>query len=387
MTSSLGALSGATGVPTSTSAIFTAAGLPTTTQGLVGQLPTTTQGQIAQATQLYGAGMQIAGQAAPAISLAGTIASGKVPSEQEIVGGMAAVATLTMGPVAGAVVGVAGEAALALQSGAQSLFNALGLYDHPLDYNYGVGFIRANGVDTIPYGSADPLWIHLTPESALDTFMSKGDAHHPAPAGNYNFEMVGLLGAAYAQQDTTPVAGGRYNANAFDKYFSALLAKDIEYWANAQPYIPVRTLLSGAAQAWNLSHSSSKTVTYPPTPGKSGILEPVVSQILGPVGVYATQGTTAGANNEPPLTINLGPAIAVPVPPKPAALATPQKVITLKLRPQAAPTPVVIEPWYERVLPALPAAVGSGLYPWLGLVAPGVGTGISLLWYALKEWG
>lgn len=280
-----------------------------TAQQLIAQLPLQTQSQLAAATQLYGAGMQVAGQAAPAISLAGTLASGQVPSQQQIVGGMAAVATLTMGPLAGAVVGVAGEAALAVQSGAAALFSALGLYSQPPEWNYGIGLIRADNLDTIPYGPTDPLWIHLNPESSFESFMSNGDTHHPAPAGNFNFYMVGLLGSIFAQLDTRPVQGGRYTPNAFDRFFYTLLAEDIEYWANAQPYIPVRALLAGAAQVWNLSHSSSQTDVYPPTPGTSGILEPVVSQILGPTGVYATEGTSAqNVNNEPPLTISLGSA-------------------------------------------------------------------------------
>jgi hypothetical protein len=41
---------------------------------------------------------------------------------------------------------------------------------------------------------------------------------------------------------------------SFEGYFNKLLILNLQYWANGQPFLPVRSLLYGAATAWNKSH-------------------------------------------------------------------------------------------------------------------------------------
>jgi hypothetical protein len=121
---------------------------------------------------------------------------------------------------------------------------------------------------------------------------------------------------------------------AFEIFFNTLLNKNLEFWANGQPFVPVRTLLSGAAIVWNATHQSGKGQCYSPpsdpidNPFQSWDLQPnggpqgprdpiqeiagyegsTITYIVGPNG--GLLDTRSQLNSDSPdLCVNLGPLL------------------------------------------------------------------------------
>jgi hypothetical protein len=154
----------------------------------------------------------------PIADMATTIASGSKPSPQMVIGGLAVAATMTMGPIAGAAVAVAGEAVSAI-------FDALQgpPPPPPPEWNY-KGFLRlgqiqgaaAGGYDPIPYGPNDPKWIHFS--SARDVINAvlyglpqTGSVHID---GNFSFGTAALLAVCLDIVESWPRA---YRAIQYDR--------------------------------------------------------------------------------------------------------------------------------------------------------------------------
>jgi len=312
----------ANGLPTTSTggvqAISAATGLPTNlTQAqsaAFSALPPSVQATIKSA-------QTDAATAAPAITLASTIASGGVPSTAEIIGGLAAVATLATGnPLVGATIGAIASIGAVAVGLLKDLFDALGLYSHVASYNY-TGFIRTGGgaVDQVPWGPGDPFWIDVSTFDKLETFYSHGDANHPPLSGNFDSSMYSLLYYAFVQGMTPAAAAaatgqnpyrGYLDANAWDAYIATLMIQNLQYWANAKAYVPPQDLLTGALQAWNAIHAPTSTKVYSPpppgTPACSG-LEPLTSLVLGPCGNSVAAAASGGVSVDvPPVTVNLG---------------------------------------------------------------------------------
>lgn len=312
----------ANGLPTTSSggvqAISQATGLPTNlTQAqsaAFNALPPSVQATIKSA-------QTDAATAAPAITLASTIASGGAPSAAEIIGGLAAVATLATGnPLVGATIGAIASVGAVAVGLLTDLFNALGLYSHVSSYNY-TGFVRTGGgaTDPVPWGPGDPYWIDVSTFDKLGAFYSHGDANHPALSGHFDSSMYALLYYAFVQGMTPAEAAaatgqnpykGYLDANAWDAYFATLMIQNLQYWANAKAYVPPQALLTGALQAWNAVHGASATKVYsPPAPGTPSCsgLESLTSLVLGPCGNSVAAAANAGVVVDiPPVTVNLG---------------------------------------------------------------------------------
>jgi len=133
----------------------------------------------------------------PITHMAGVIAEGGTVSPEMVIGGLAVAATMTMGPVAGAVVAVAGEAVCAI-------FDALQGPPPPPPpaWNY-QGFLRLGQVqgnpdgsyDPIPYGPADPLWISFVDHVAVIDAVQQGIAYlgYPPISGNFSYNTAQIL--------------------------------------------------------------------------------------------------------------------------------------------------------------------------------------------------
>ena len=100
-----------------------------------------------------------------AVNLATTIASGSVPTDTEVVTGLASVATIAGGPLIGAAMAAAGGLVAGLGSVLQAVFADFGWYDKAwTTYAYN-GLLRTGSpaLDPVPYGPGDPAatWINL----------------------------------------------------------------------------------------------------------------------------------------------------------------------------------------------------------------------------------
>lgn len=284
-------------------------------QAAFNALPPSVQGVI-------NAGLADASTAAPAIALGQTIASGGVPTEAEVIGGLAAATTLTLGPIAGAAVGAIGAVVAGVQALMTDLFTSLGLYDNAPSYTY-IGLLRA-GIDPIPFGPTDPFWIDCGSGAKVSNFYFHGDAHHPALSGGFNGTMIGLLGMALCRSGIAPLTDGCMPPavgpptpppSDFERYFAVLLARDLSYWANAQGYVPPRLLLEGALSAWNSSHASTTTDTFAmPTQQQQDQADSshsnLVSWVLGPAGDAVNRQATGNWTRSAAITVNTGPSTA-----------------------------------------------------------------------------
>lgn len=288
------------------------------------------------------------GELAPAVSLASDVASGKGVSDAAIVGGVAAVAGVTMGPIAGAAVATVGTLGIAAVGAITNLFDALGLYDHPAEYHY-TGLVP----DTVlpPFGPKDPLWIDVSTLAKLESFELNGDKtasgtvkHPPLSGASIDQATLSLLWNAYAQQRTPAQAAGAHTcANDFERFFCILLARNLQNWANAQAYVPPQKLLLGAVNAWNSSHASTKTLDYAaPSPDvvPTDLRLSLVSMVMGPEGAaYEISMRGKNVQNLPNITVNLGPENS-------STVATARKVVTLNLsglKKPAAPMPLTYQ--------------------------------------------
>lgn len=305
----------------------------------------------AKAAMQTGAG--IAADALPALSLIDKLATGATPTEQDTIAAMAGVATLA-NPLAGAAILAAGELTVGIEHATESLFHSLGLIaDAPKPVAY-IGGLR-KGVDPIPYGPSAPEWQkwgHFIMHSEVP------DAQSTLNNRMMSSVMQALTGNGYRQpaDNGTPILQSIpanspyvYNStmgpvalNDFERFFIPLLIKDIEYWWNANPFIPPRDLLQAAVKAWNkkrtpLGHTfhapafvpsksadysayrqnmQQNDIVYDPyflandsnVPGKTGTRgsQGVIGDILGGYGDPANTFSEAA-----PVSVNMG------APPKP----------------------------------------------------------------------
>ena len=340
---------------------------------------------------------------APLLDIASTVSAGKTVTEGQAIAGLSTIATAVGGPIGGAAMAAAGGLVLGIGAGLEQLFTALGLYDHPPEYNY-IGLRRTQ--DPIPYGKTAPDWWHIRSVNDLNNIFQGKLPGHPAVSGYYNNAAYSML-ATVLQQLRTPGSEPNWphnNLNAFEKYFLPILLQDLEAWANGSGFVPTRTLLGQAVSAWNASHGSSPSITYQPVDyGTSGYLNnPIPSMILGAQGDLNMTTLTQSA----PISVNLGPsqiatsnpaasaarklvsilgAVANPSPPTPVTPEAPpaQRVVSMAFHalPAAAPP----ESAWAKYGPYAPAAVGLALFPLAGVVAPILGGVATLIWKEMKK--
>jgi len=379
--------------------------------GANGVLTSVLQGMPPDVIAAMGTGSKIIQGAGPALDLAGTISTGGVPSEQEVVAGLAAVAGL-VNPAAGAIMAAGGEILIGALAAMQSIFAALGLYSKPDPAWTYVGLHRAlttTGTqgDPIPAppnaatGEMDPNWLSFPDYLSLLNFLQIGAPitaaghqfayYNPDGASaNRNAPFIALYEtallrrspltpaifgqiAAYvhnvpcygspnnlhcnqyiaAQVDSNgmaccpwcnlsnsgcywmgpPPAGqsevngnfSQFSPTPFEQYFNTLLVKNLEYWANAQPFVPLRTLLAAAVTAWNTKISATTQICYEPAnvdlgqnafggPGygsPGGDSGPIaykgstISYLLGPYGGL-TDTLTQIQSDQPKICVNAG---------------------------------------------------------------------------------
>jgi hypothetical protein len=285
--------------------------------------------------------------AAPALGLIGAIAGGGAPDPQMAIGALSATVAL-INPVAGAVVGAAGELALVLENAAQSLFQSLGLISPPpVTYPFHGGIKRG---DPVPWGRGHSIWKpwsyftapYLTNPNGIpyeymwQHILSQEDA----ASATTNFYMTSLLGACNRYGET-PGAVGPNGKNDFERFFYSMLRPDFENWWNASPAIPPRDLLMGAVSLWNATHASVQpTFTtqqifwFAPTQVQTGgdVTYSSAGATQGGAGdpiawLLSQWGDASGVGREaPPITVHMG-----------AFLTHPQ---TVALHLHAAPAPV-----------------------------------------------
>jgi hypothetical protein len=288
--------------------------LPTDPNALLSMMRPDIQATVRQAQSVYGS-------LAPAMGLAQTISSGGVPNEAAITAALAAGATFVGGPLAGAAMATASAIITGAEAVMRAFFDALGLYDHPVHVSM-CGLIPTGSV---PYGRDDPNWVHLETPSQFRTYTygpAVGQAafrsgsvqldwgSDPAEGRRVNNQTNWLYLAESIVHPNDPQARPHpSDGRVFDLYFATLLLKDLEQWANCNPYIPPRQLLIAAYEAWNRAHSASSTRVYPPlnvyAPGAVWAQISLVSQVLG------EQGDPDHGQRNPPIIVNEGPAVAI----------------------------------------------------------------------------
>lgn len=336
-----------------------------------------------------------AATAAPLIDIAGSIGAGKGISDEQAVAGLSTIATAVGGPIGGAAMAAAGGLVLGVGVVLKSLFDALGLYDHPAEYHY-VGLRRTT--DPIPYGKGDPDWWRINSVNALNALMQGhvkspvSGLIFPAVSGFYNYLAQAMFLAAL-QQLQTPGADPKWPHTKlidFEKFFLPMLIQNFEGWANGSGFVPTRTLLGQAVSAWNATHGTSPSVTFSPVDyGAPGYLDnPIPSMILGGYGDLNTQTSTRSS----PISINMGPLIQRPVA---ARVITPKKTVLIHQgAPGSAAPPVPVAAMVataskasllRRLLPYVPAVSGALLVPVFGFIAPVIGGAVSALWIELKK--
>jgi hypothetical protein len=324
-----------------------AAGLPTTPEALLALMPTSVQASIQ-------AGVSIYGDLGPTISLAQTVSGGGAPSEQAVIGGLAAAASC-INPIAGAALAAAGEAILGGEALMQSLFDAWGLYSHPrLVQCCGLRVAGSIPYPPDPKGVRPPDWTWVQYQTPSDLIhghifgLKPGEVCAADPTGNGSLMFSWLLWALtiLVPQDPYVVGVNAQSAasghnppiptNPFDVYFAHLLRADLEAWANCNAFIPPRQLLMAAQLAWNQTHSSSSTIVYSPVDYADWYENTrnvptsysLVSTILGNSGDPVNH-----SQRVPPITVNLGPIAAPPgmAPPPPGVPPTSPKRIALHI--------------------------------------------------------
>jgi hypothetical protein len=335
-------------------ASFAASTLSANSGTILQALPTNIQSAIATGQTYIQNGI-------PAFDLASTIGSGGVPSSQQVVLGLAAVAG-AINPIAGGIMLAAGEAIEGVGQAFQSVFTALGLYSPPTPAWAYVGLIRY-GIDPIPYppqagGAVDPAWMTFPsffniPNLALNTPPNMPAPYQPDAASSVrNGPFIGILSAGYMRQtppDSTtlgevnahvdssgdklipgkPGDGYPYLALAtlqpyapthFEQYFNTLLIQNLTYWANGNPFLPVRTLLGAAQGVWNAANTGAQVCFQPGTVdwpfGVNGSIPPyqqygsTIPWLLGPSGGL-TDNLTPTLSDNPQLCVTApnGPGV------------------------------------------------------------------------------
>lgn len=332
----------------------------------------------------------------PAYNLATKIASGGVPNEQETIAAMAGLAT-AINPIAGAAVLAAGEIAIGFEEGAEALLKGLGLisdYPQPVPY---VGLIQKG--KPLPAGPSDPLWIpwisfarwwYPPNEGGTATAWLPGLKGTPwstgIPALSQGTGSLVIQNLMAAMKFTSPNAsqqpGNSFGsallmtpqpANGFEAFLIPVMQKNIEYWANANPYIDPRLLLGAAKTAWNQLHPpSSADITYHPAEYGSPQVDSGafwVELLLG------SSGDSQGTQRVKPLTVQMGPSSAT------IAASAPKRLSLAPAPPPAATSPAV------KVAAGTAAVAGATV---VGAAVYGYATGKALdavftgAWRALK---
>ena len=303
------------------------------------------------------------------VGLVRTISSGGTPTEAEVVTGLAGAASLVGGPIAGAAMGALGAAVIGFGSALESLFDALGLYDHPKSYKTN-GLIQ-QGLP-IPSGPSDKVWININNAWDLRNFYSNGDAHHPptlptdSVTGNFlEAALVQLMSEADQQKYYgRPVKTVPHDP--FRDFFNLMLVKNLQLWANGQPYVRPRDLLHAARDAWNSQHDGpQQCYSYVDQWYVEGI--PMLAGILGEQGDTANYIATGSGRHDDPLCVNIG-ALKTDAPP------TPVRIPHLSQGPSSAATTVVKGA----------AAVGGGGVLALWLYSRAKGIAFSEAWKRAK---
>jgi hypothetical protein len=274
-------------------------------------------------------------QAQPAINLVTKIANNNAPDPQEVVGALAATAAIA-NPVAGAIVGAAGEIAIGVEKLAESVLDGLGLISHPPPTFTYVGFVKKNGQLIIPH-PWEPTW------KSYDYWMTPsrqgwrwGGLPFSGETTRRERTFLNLLSILGYYGKTKPPYNGPVPQNNFEKFFFEMLKKNLENWMNANPSMTPRDLLHGAVSIWNHLHvPSGNDRTYsaynlPQDPSAINISSGVnpIDYILN----FAGDASSAAINNnaysndefgQGQITVNLGGTV-VPV--------TPKKVSTLNIQ-------------------------------------------------------
>jgi hypothetical protein len=292
-------------------------------------------------------------QAQPAIDLIAHIASGGVPDPQSVIGALSATAAI-INPVAGAILGVAGEVALGVEKLTESVLDDLGLISHPPPTFPYIGFVKKG--THIPNGSKDAQW------KTWDYWMQPirsgwkwGSLPFNAETMQRERPMMGLLsnlgtypkilgtfqgGKATIINNQPPPFDGPIGQNDFETFFFEMLKKDLEAWMNANPSMEPRKLLSGAAKIWNHLHLPGNVKTYSASEWPTGYDAFNVQQgahpieyILSDAGDMSSNALNGFAQSADDISVNMGTTI---VPPK--------RVFSLKgLNTKPTPPPISIK--------------------------------------------
>ena len=108
----------------------------------------------------------------------------------------------------------------------------------------------------------------------------------------------------------------------FEQFFNLMLCRNLEFWGNGLPFVPVRYLLRACAKAWNLTHLGPQVCIQPTTfsspadlqssvgsgtlAGTGGLYQSTIPGILSPIGGWLD--VTPQLSNSPPLCVNTGPS-------------------------------------------------------------------------------
>ena len=314
---------------------------------VLGTLPPQLRGQLQAHPEIQDTlqtGLNYAGDATPALSLIGDLASGKAVTPQSAIMAMAGVAA-AVNPIAGAVVLTMGTALNALTDATNDVFRQLGLQHIVPQPSLVIGGIGI-GIDNIPKGpTPDPNnpgkllfskewknWDWLIQQNTtgggiiqgLPNFLrqiqySFGGAKFGPDAKPMTRLVTALAGRAhwYKWQNPDGVPDLSTPKNDFERFFYELLKRDIEYWWNAQDYIHPRDLLDNAIKVWNGDVKGSGGAVHQPSdhdaiymPGRDSI----------PAFILDPMTDVAGALSEGELAtpaVHLGPAVTGPPNPPP----------------------------------------------------------------------
>lgn len=358
-----------------------------------------------QIREALGAGLGVAAGLGPTYSLIGKLASGGTPSEQEVIGGLAAAATV-VNPLAGAAVLAVGEIAEAIPE----LLTSLGLLsDAPKPVPY-VGLLPKG--TPIPAGPKDPTWMPWDKFARFWWPSGSGGTElgwHPgALLGKPNTYAVSSMasGVMVTMVDQMRIVSPEYTktpgstadtgvvihpaaSNAFERFLLPVMQKNVEYWANANPYVDPRLLLGAAVKAWNDTHQPAapgQTMTVPAMKaGIAGIVKipamklPVKDLTYSPQEIATNQGptswiefllgsggdSTGNAQRAGAQTVNMGAAVNPPgagqvVVHQPATNAGP--AITYHFNVTTGKTTVASKPMNWKPWAVAAAALGGLVY-------------------------
>jgi hypothetical protein len=292
-------------------------------------------------------GLQVAGDLAPAYALIDKIGSGGTPDPQMTVAALAGAAT-AINPVAGAAIMAAGELAIGVGAGLEALFKGLGLIsDAPKAVPF-TGLIQKGA--PVPSGGPgslhpDPIW--QTWDQFARWWWPQGGATdygwYPT-AGRTDIAPIQSQAAMVAENTIHQMWAGSptYRAtpgnsrnkglvvqptakNAFESFLLPIMKKNLENWANANPYVDPRGLTLAAIQAWNDKHQpSSGDITYTPNELFDGNW---VGFLLGSKGDSTGNGQRMGSQVVHMGTLMQSPAAGASVLHVPATNAAPAQTL------------------------------------------------------------